>query len=306
MRSFIFLLAVGLLCSPGAAYAQQDSFGRFHLGMTQAEARSASPEQQWIDHSFGGDLVVFTTERPVRIGRLGFTPMLAFRDGGLEAIQFQTRGSIQSVQECDDLLVETVVAVEASVGSLNVGLSPMEFRAVVAMSQTTAGGSEVRFYDAGRGRRAGGAVRRGDRYIEVSSLGGELGSTGLACVLQVGMRSALGDFEPLPPPSVTELAAAEEIDPDWAVTGGPDVTELTIPASAFGYGGRVRVRLDCLVISEYRVNCIVESEEPQGMRFGDGALAASRFYRIEPVIDGRSSLGKRVRFTIRYELEGSR
>jgi hypothetical protein len=303
MRSFLFTLAVGLLCSPSVAYAQQNTFGRFVLGMTPTEARSASPEQQWIERSFGGDLVVLTAEQPVRIGRLGFRSMLAFRNGALEAIQFQAGGPIQSVQECDDLLLQTAAVVEASLGRLNVGLSPSEFGAPAA-SRTTERGSEVRFYDVGAGRRAGVAVRRGDGYVEVSSLGGELGSMGLACILNIGVRSALGDFGPLPPPSPAELAAAEEIEPEWTVRDGPDVTEITMPASAFGYGGRVRVRLDCLVISENRVNCIVESEEPQGMQFGDAALAASRFYRIEPMIDGRPSLGKRVRLTIRYELEG--
>jgi hypothetical protein len=208
------------------------------------------------------------------------------------------------VQQCDDLLLDVVAAVEVSTGSLDTGLSPGEF-GDVALTRTTAGGSEVRFYNENGGRRAGIAVRRGDRYTQVTSLGGELPSMGFACLLQIEMRPRLGDFEALPPPSAAELAAAQEIEPNWVVTDGPDVTELTLPASAVGYTGRVRVRLDCLVIPEQRVNCAIESEEPQGMHFGEAALAASRFRRIEPTVDGQPTLGKRVRFTIRYELGGS-
>jgi hypothetical protein len=299
MRSLIFLLALTL--APSAASAQQGDFGRFQIGMTPVEARAASPEQQWTEQSFGLDLVVMSTETPVRVGRLSYMPTLAFRDGRLESISFQARGSIRRVQQCDDFLVETITAVESTRGRLNVGLAPGEF-GNVAETRTTAGGSEVRFYDENNGRRAGFAVRRGDSYTQVASLGGDLPSMGLACWLQIEMRSALGDFEPLPPPSAAELAAAQEIEPDWAVTDGPGVTELTMPASSVGYAGRVRVGLDCLVISDQRINCVIESEEPQGMHFGDAALAASRFRRIAPIIDGQPTLGKRVRFTIRYEL----
>lgn len=301
MRSLIFLFALTL--APIAAHAQQSDLGRLQIGMTPAEARQASPEQQWIERSFGGDLVVLSAETPVRVGRLNFVPSLAFRDGRLEGISFEARGAIRRVQQCDDLLVETVEAVEATRGGLNVGLAPGEF-GDAAQTRTTAGGSEVRFYDE-NGRRAGFAVRRGDSYIQAASLGGDLPSMGLACWLQIEMRAALGDFEALPPPSAAELAAAQEIEPEWVVTDGPGVTELTMPASAVGHTGRVRVRLDCLVISDQRINCAIESEEPQGMRFGDAALAASRFRRIAAVVDGQPTLGKRVRFTIRYDLGGS-
>lgn len=299
LRSF---LVVGLLCSAGEAYAQQGDFGRFRLGMTLAEARAASSEQQWTERSFGGDLTILTAERPIRIGQLDFQPLLAFRDGRLSDVQFQGGGSIERREQCDAPMMQTVTALESSIGAINIGLAPGEFGAI-AQSRTTAGGSVVRFYETNEIRNAF-AVQRGERYVQIASLAGEFPSMGLGCLLEITMRPQLGDFEPLPPPSAAELAAAQEVEPDWAVIGGPEVTELTIPPARFGLTARVRVRLDCLVIAEQRVNCAVESEEPQGMRFGEGALAQSRFYRIEPVINGQPTLGKRVRFTVRYELGG--
>lgn len=299
MRSLVFIFA--LILVPNAAYAQQGDFGRFRLGITPAETRAALPDQQWTEQRFGADLMILSTEAPVRVGRLGFTPILAFREDRLETISFQAGGPIRQIQECDDLLMQTVAAVEATLGSLNVGSSPAEFGDVVE-TRMTAGGSEVRFYSENGGRRAGVSVQRGDRYTQVTSLGGDLPSMGLACLIEIDMRSRLADFAALPPPTATELAAAQEIEPDWVVTDGPDVTEITMPPTALGYVGRVRVGLDCLVISEQRVNCAIASEEPQGLRFGDAALSASRFRRIAPVVDGESTLGRRVRFTIRYEL----
>lgn len=299
MRSLVFIFALMLV--PSVASAQQYDFSRFQFGMTAAEARAASPDQRWTEQSFGVDLIVLRTETPVRVGRLGFTPLLAFRGGALEKIVLQAGGPIQRTEECDDLLVDTVSAVEATLGGLNSSLSPGEFGAV-ALARTTAGGSEVRFYNLNAGWRAGVAAQRSDRYVEVTSLSGELPSMGFGCMLEIQMRPRLADFEALPPPTAVELAAAQEIEPEWAVTDGPEVTELTMPAGALGYNGSVRVRLDCLVIADQRVNCAIESEEPEGMHFGDAAISASRFRRIAPVIDGQPTLGRRVRFTIRYEL----
>lgn len=269
--------------------------------MTPAEARAAASEQQWNERSFGADLTILTADHPVRIGQLAFQAQLAFRDGRLSNVQFQGGGPIERREECDAPLIQTVAALEGSLGAINTGVAPSEF-GVVAQSRTTAGGSLVRLYDPNAQIRTGFAVQRGERYVQVASLAGEIPSMGLGCLLEITMRPRLADFEPLAPPSAAELAAAHEVEPDWAVIGGPDVTELTIPAAGIGRAMRVRVRLDCLVITEQRVNCAVESEDPQGMQFGEGALAQSRFYRIEPLIDGQSTLGKRVRFTVRYEL----
>ncbi|MFN3463920.1 MAG: hypothetical protein ACK4X1_07540 [Terricaulis sp.] len=299
-RWVLLFLVVGSLWSTGQAHAQQVDFGRFRLGMTPAEARAASSEQRWTERSFGADLIILTAERPIRIGQLNFQPMLGFRDGRLSDVQFQGGGPIERRDQCDAPMMQTVAALESSLGAINVGLAPGEF-GVVAQTRTTAGGSVVRFYETDEIRN-GFAVQRGQRYIQVASLAGEFPSMGLGCLLEITMRPQLGDFEPLLPPTAAELAAAQEVEPEWAIIGGPEVTELTIPPARFGQIGRVRVRLDCLVIAEQRLNCAIESEEPQGMQFGEGALAQSRFYRIEPMINGESTEGKRVRFTVRYDL----
>lgn len=299
-RWILSFLVAGLLWSTDRARAQHVDFGRFRLGMTPAEARAASSEQRWTERSFGADLIILTAERPIRIGQLDFLPMLGFRDGRLSDVQFQGGGPIERREQCDAPMMQTVVALESSIGAINMGLAPGEFGAV-AQTRTTAGGSVVRFYETDEIRN-GFAVQRGQRYVQVASLAGEFPSMGLGCLLEITMRPQLGDFEPLPPPTAAELAAAQEVEPEWAIIGGPEVTELTIPPARFGQIGRVRVRLDCLVIAEQRLNCAIESEEPQGMQFGEGALAQSRFYRIEPMINGEPTEGKRVRFTVRYDL----
>jgi hypothetical protein len=116
------------------------------------------------------------------------------------------------------------------------------------------------------------------------------------------MMQSLIDFDPPPPPTEAQLAAAPETATEWAIRAGPDARTRHV-FEAMGYVGRVRVRLDCLVIEEQRVNCAVQSEAG-GMHWRR-ALAESRFNRILPVIDGQPTLGRRVQFTVRYDLAGS-
>jgi len=304
IRCLLLAVVAAFLFASPAAYAQQGDFGRFLIGMTVAEARAASPEQQWREQSFGADLVVLTAERSIQLGRLGFTPMLDFRDGRLEVIHFSGGGPISERGQCDNALAETVAALERHIGALNSFRAPAEFGEVVA-TRATNGGSQIRYYNPSDLIRAGFATQRGERFVQVSSLAGPIPDLDLACMLSIEMQTPLNDFEPLPPPTAEQLAAAQEIDSDWAVVPGPRVNELTMPAASIAHVGRVRVHLDCIVIDEQRVNCAVESEEPAGMHFGDGALAASRFYRIEPFINGQSTVGKRVRLTVRYDLARS-
>lgn len=301
MLRFLVAVFVALLAMSFGARAQQADLGRFRVGMTAPEARAAAPEQQWEEQNFGADLTVLTAERPIRIGRVPFTPQLNFRDGRLSVVQFSGGGAINEHGQCDDALAETVAALEAHIGALDSHRAPGEFGAVVE-SRETNDGSEVRYYQPNAETHVGYATQRTNGYVQASSMATPIPPHDLACALSIEMQAALTDFEPLPPPTSEELAGAQETEPDWAVRPDPRVTELTMPAHAVGHAGRVRVRLDCIVIAEQRLNCAVESEEPQGMHFGDGALAASRFYRIEPVIDGQPTLGRRVRFTIRYEL----
>lgn len=297
-----------LICLGGAASAQNltSGFGRFELGMSVAEARAAAPEQDWNERSFGdgGGERLLTATRGIQIGQITFTPVLDFRASGLATIRFSGGGPIASSAECDEALVRTVAALEREIGALSSFRAPGEYGDTPAATRTTSSGSEVRFYNSSDTIRVGFATQRGERYVQVTSMAAPVAPLDLACVLTIEMQSRLNDFQPLTPPTSVELAAAQEIDPDWAETGGSRVTELTMPAQSLNYTGQVRVRLDCLVVEGQRINCAVESEDPPGMNFGAGALAATRFYRIHPVIDGQSTFGKRVRVTIRYELVG--
>ena len=301
--SRFLLVALVLLCVPQVAFAQQADFGRFRVGMSVAEVRAAATDLHWREQAFGEDLVVLTADRPIPIGRIGFQPQLEFRDGGLAKIEFQAGGPIVSANECDRMLAETVVALESLVGPLNSFRAPGEFGAVVE-ARATPGGSEIRYYRPREALNAGIATQRGEMFIQVSSIAAPI-SRELVCQLGIEMMQSLIDFDPPPPPTEAQLAAAPETATEWAIRAGPDVTGLVMPLEAMGYVGRVRVRLDCLVIEEQRVNCAVQSEEPVGMHFGDAALAESRFNRILPVIDGQPTLGRRVQFTVRYDLAGS-
>ena len=295
-----FVLTLALLCVPHVAAAQQADLGRFRIGMSVAQVRAASPELSWREQLFGVDLVVLSADESVRIGQLGFQPQLQFRDGRLVNIQFEACGPIANRDQCDRVLVATVTALEPIIGALNSSRSPGEF-GPIANTQTTPGGSEIRFYSPSESVHAGNATQRGAFFIQVSAVAAPVPRE-LSCRVGVEMMPSLADFDPPPPPTAAELAAAEETEPDWAVEAGPDVTSLTMPLDGLLYEGRVRVRLSCLVISEQRINCAVQGEEPLAMHFGDAALAASRFYRIQPVIDGHATLGRRVEFTVRYDL----
>lgn len=297
------MLALILLCVPHDAFAQQSDFGRFRIGMSVAEARAVAAEQHWSEQAFGDDLVVLTADQPIRIGQIGFQPLLEFRDGGLAKIQFQAGGPITNASDCDRMLADTVVALEPLIGPMNSFRSPGEFGAV-ADTRVTPSGSEIRYYRPRETLSAGNATQRGDLFIQVSSVAVPIPRE-LICQLGIEMMQSLIDFDPPAPPTEAQLAAAPETATEWAIRPEPDITSLTMPIEAMGYVGRVRVRLDCLVIEEQRVNCMVQSEEPLGMHFGDAALAASRFYRILPVIDGHPTLGRRVQFTVRYDLAGA-
>lgn len=300
------LSALASLVSAASAQNLTAGFGRFELGMTVAEARAVAPEQDWSERSFGdgGGELFLTATRGIRIGQLAFTPVLDFRGNRLATIRFSGGGPISDRAQCDEALARTVAALEDEIGPLNSFRAPGEYGDAPIARRTTSGGSDVRFYNSSDTIRVGFATQRGERYVQVTSMAAPIAPLDLACVLTIEMQSRLNDFQPTAPPTSAELAAAEEIDPDWADTGGSRVTELTMPAQSINYTGRVRVRLDCLVIEEQRINCVVESEDPPGMNFGASAVAASRFYRIQPVINGAPTLGKRVRVTVRYELMG--
>ena len=62
-----------------------------------------------------------------------------------------------------------------------------------------------------------------------------------------------------------------------------------------------RVTLDCRVIADGRLNCLVTNEDPHGYGFAEATLAISREFRLAPQTrDGVPTEGGRIRRTIRW------
>ncbi|MBK8544229.1 MAG: energy transducer TonB [Caulobacteraceae bacterium] len=62
-----------------------------------------------------------------------------------------------------------------------------------------------------------------------------------------------------------------------------------------------RATIDCQVVADGRLDCVVTNEEPVGYGFGDATLAISRQFRVAPTTsDGRPTEGGRIRRTIRW------
>lgn len=91
--------------------------------------------------------------------------------------------------------------------------------------------------------------------------------------------------------------------PLWAALPSPSEFQTTFPKTENGVN-RVRVALACGVQAGGALtDCAVQTEEPAGQGYGEGALALASKFRVEPwTADGQPTAGARVLVPIRYEL----
>lgn len=91
--------------------------------------------------------------------------------------------------------------------------------------------------------------------------------------------------------------------PAWATMPSVEDFQATFPKTANGVNS-VRVVLACTVTNSGALGgCSVDSEDPPGQGYGQGALALATKFRVGPWSqDGQPTIGARLKLPIRYEL----
>ena len=91
--------------------------------------------------------------------------------------------------------------------------------------------------------------------------------------------------------------------PAWAAMPGVEDFQATFPKTANGVNS-VRVVLACTVTNSGALGgCSVDSEDPPGQGYGQGALALATKFRVGPWSqDGQPTIGAHLKLPIRYEL----
>lgn len=104
-------------------------------------------------------------------------------------------------------------------------------------------------------------------------------------------------------PTSAELEAAETLErPQWQSRPDAEGFSRYYPRSALIRTVSGRAVLDCLVERDGRLRCAIAEEEPIGEGFGLAALGLSQQFATATEIDGRTTVGKRVRVPIRFSV----
>lgn len=135
---------------------------------------------------------------------------------------------------------------------------------------------------------------------------------------------ALGQTATTPEPSATEAAPPEAppvVEHSLGPPAPPTPSLLTglvwleqprardyarlYPRSAQDGNIQARVTLDCTVLEDGRMDCVVTNEDPPGQGFGAATLELSRLFRVGPTTTaGEPTAGGRLRRTIRWLVAG--
>jgi hypothetical protein len=297
MRSIVFALAV-IGIAQGASAQELEPF---RLGMTPDQARAAAPGAQWRTEDWG-DLHMLYAGPSIEVASLPLAPRLHFREGRLTRVVLAVRGLLPSATTCMSMHDLMVRDVERRVGPLDGPAAPGEYGQTFSAS-TTPGGSHIRAYAHGEPAMViAHANRRGEHWFEATAFARARSAGEVECSIELELHvEPVAAIAALTPPTQVQLEAAVPImAPAWDVTPNSRAFELTYPYFAIAQGISGHGVIDCLVIEGGQINCVVKEEQPAGWRFGDAALAQSRYYRIAPMVDGAPTIGKRVEVTVRF------
>jgi TonB family protein len=292
------------------AHAEQaatplDGYGSYHFGMSVAQARAADPTLQDREGS-GHGLTLLQAPNRVTFGEIGLPVHLNFRNDRLNHIVFDGGGVVHTHDECAEIFSGVIASLEQTYGALAGPPGPSEYGTPLP-ARTTARGSVLRAYQYG-GEQITHANRRGQGWIEAvahSALYPGVPAGSLGCEITIDLREHGPAAAPaLTPPSSAQLAAARPIDATWREQPDSDAFEMTVPQYLPHGRIEVNVGLDCLVIADGRLNCVVADERPPGQFFGEFALRLSRNYRAQAAVGGEPTLGRRVHVPITLTLSG--
>jgi TonB family protein len=104
-------------------------------------------------------------------------------------------------------------------------------------------------------------------------------------------------------PDVLKAEGIAITKPAWTAMPAIEDFQATFPKTANGVNS-VRVVLACTVMNSGALGgCSVDSEDPPGQGYGQGALALAAKFRVSPWSqDGQPAIGARLKLPIRYEL----
>ncbi|MES1156256.1 MAG: hypothetical protein ABUL73_00630 [Alphaproteobacteria bacterium] len=301
MRSLVCAVAALFLsgCVTAQHRAPELEWTDFHLGMTIDETRSLDPSIG-LDSPISAGISI-----PVRVSGLLFSGGLEYRDGHANRITFGGGGSISNAAECEAAFQRIVTDIE-KVTALSGGRSPWP-GGPEASIVTTPAGSRIYRHDDGNGREHSIAYRDGDNLLSAGGSFGprESGSGADVCRLGVTLSTKYPPPTMEPPATQAELEAAPLLPhPQWIERPTPQAMYDAYPSLAKAVEVEGSVTLDCVVLDGGRLHCAIASEEPAAdWGFGEAARFVARDLRIAPEVDGTPTVGKRVHFSIGFQLE---
>lgn len=108
--------------------------------------------------------------------------------------------------------------------------------------------------------------------------------------------SDAGAFDPTTP------AATRYVQPQWIKQPGAQALGTYYPQQALDSNTPGKASLDCAILLSGKLNCVVVSETPAKMGFGEAAVKASRSYLASPqALDGTMAYGARTKLTISFK-----
>jgi len=96
-------------------------------------------------------------------------------------------------------------------------------------------------------------------------------------------RPALADAALPPSPDKPDYNLPSQTRPDWLVAPSPEVISRLFPTAAMTKTVSGKVFITCVVdVDGYLLDCVVDSEEPKGLGFGNAALEMAAYFRMSP------------------------
>lgn len=289
-----------LICTASASAqdsAPEDGLGPYRFGMSSAEARATAPNANWIvEHEDGREIL--TGGPNVALGGR-MNAALVFVDDALRRLILVAAAPGDCVAAVT-AMVETLEPLYGRFASL--APHALEEGRLTRVAQTEFG-SEVRAREIeGQGATVASA-RYGAMYAVVQ--GRPEANAGDRCRLTVtfGPPSDWVRSEPNAGPTWAQLDAAQSLpDPDWRRRPNGGSFVRVYPRNALERNVDGAAVLDCLVVEEGRLSCLVVHEQPTGWGFGAAALDIARDFRVDQSVDGTPALGRRVRIPIRFNV----
>lgn len=302
LRSFagsIAFIAVSL-AAPAVAQAEVEGFGPYRFGMTQAEARAASPGAWRVEAS----APITRPQHATPTGRVSapavtlagrrFEVRMGFRKDRLRAIELTAMYTAPRPAECEADFPRLLAELEQRYGPATGEQTLWEAANQTSTAHVTAGGSAYRRY----------VTPSGPRFVAGTTAPYRLEARGMsllgrACVLTVNLRNDYGegaDVSGLPPqPTEAELATApaSELNKIVGTLTGEDMLAMSPP---FWRDREITAvaELACIVQADRTLNCAIAKETPPGFGFGDSARMIMTRFLAAPEAAGGAPAGARI------------